>query len=126
ATRRKLTAKGIAVSIIADEWCNTLDDIRDFAEAEATDYAQVKTPDLGGIGCSIEAVLYCRERGIGSYLGGSGNETEQSARVTAEIALAANADFVLSKPGFGGDEGLMIVSNAMTRALALASRRNAP
>ena len=121
--RRKIRAKGIAVRIIADEWCNTLADIREFAEAGATDFAQVKTPDLGGIGNSIEAVLYCRTQGVGSYLGGSGNETEQSARVTAEIALASNADFVLSKPGFGGDEGLMIVSNAMTRALALAARR---
>jgi methylaspartate ammonia-lyase len=121
--RRKIKAKGIDVRIIADEWCNTLEDIREFADAEATDYAQVKTPDLGGIGNSIEAVLYCRKRGIGSYLGGSGNETEQSASVTAEIGLSCNADFILSKPGFGGDEGLMIVSNAMTRALALASRR---
>jgi methylaspartate ammonia-lyase len=121
--RRKIRAKGIAVRIIADEWCNTLADIREFADADATDYAQVKTPDLGGIGNSIEAVLYCRKRGVGSYLGGSGNETEQSARVTAEIALASNADFVLSKPGFGGDEGLMMVSNAMARALALAARR---
>ena len=122
--RRKIKAKGIAVGIIADEWCNTLDDIREFADADATDYAQVKTPDLGGIGNSIEAVLYCRSRGVGSYLGGSGNETEQSASVTAEIGLACNADFILSKPGFGGDEGLMIVSNAMTRALALAARRS--
>ena len=43
--------------------------------------------------------------------------------MTAEIGLASNADFILSKPGFGGDEGLMIVSNAMQRALALAARR---
>jgi methylaspartate ammonia-lyase len=123
--RRKLRAKGVAVRLIADEWCNTLEDIREFADADAVDLAQVKTPDLGGIGNSIEAVLYCRNRGVGSYLGGSGNETEQSARVTAEIGLASGADFILSKPGFGGDEGLMIVSNAMQRALALAARRKA-
>jgi methylaspartate ammonia-lyase len=123
AMRRKLRAKGVAVRLIADEWCNTLEDIREFADADAVDLAQVKTPDLGGIGNSIEAVLYCRKRGVGSYLGGSGNETEQSARVTAEIGLASGADFILSKPGFGGDEGLMIVSNAMQRALALAARR---
>lgn len=123
AMRHKIEAKGVAVRIIADEWCNTLQDIREFAEADAIDFAQVKTPDLGGVGNSIDAVLYCREHGIGSYLGGSGNETEQSAQVTAEIGLASNADFILSKPGFGGDEGLMIVANAMQRALALAARR---
>jgi methylaspartate ammonia-lyase len=33
--------------LVVDEWCNTLDDIRAFADAEAADYAQFKTPDLG-------------------------------------------------------------------------------
>jgi len=125
ALRETLRRDGHNVSIIADEWCNTLEDIKEFADADATDYAQVKTPDLGGVGNSIEAVLYCRKAGVGSYIGGSGNETDNSAQVSAHIALACQADFLLAKPGFGGDEGVMIEGNEMLRALALISARNA-
>jgi methylaspartate ammonia-lyase len=121
--RETLRRHGHHVAIIADEWCNTLEDIREFADAAATDYAQVKTPDLGGIGNSIEAALYCRKAGVGSYIGGSGNETENSAQVSAHIALACQADFLLAKPGFGGDEGVMIEGNEMLRALALIGTR---
>jgi methylaspartate ammonia-lyase len=121
--RETLRRDGHTVGIIADEWCNTLEDIREFADAAATDYAQVKTPDLGGVGNSIEAVLYCRKAGIGSYIGGSGNETDNSAQVSAHVALACQADFLLAKPGFGGDEGVMIEGNEMLRALALIGAR---
>jgi methylaspartate ammonia-lyase len=123
--RQSLRTAGHAVAIIADEWCNTLEDIREFADAGATDYAQVKAPDLGGICNTIEAVLYCRNAGVGSYVGGSGNETDQSARVSAQVALACQADFLLSKPGFGGDEGVMIEANEMARTLALIGTRAA-
>jgi methylaspartate ammonia-lyase len=122
--RGTLRQAGHDVAIIADEWCNTLEDIKEFADAGATDYAQVKTPDLGGIGNSIEAVLYCRNAGVGSYIGGSGNETDLSAQVSAHVALACQADFLLSKPGFGGDEGVMIEGNEMLRALALIGARS--
>lgn len=122
--RKALRKGGHQVLIVADEWCNTLDDVREFAAAEATDYAQIKTPDLGGIGNTIEAILYCRKVGIGSYVGGSGNETDHSARVSAQVALACQADFLLSKPGFGGDEGVMIESNEMARTLALIAARS--
>jgi methylaspartate ammonia-lyase len=121
--RAALYRDGHHVAIIADEWCNTLEDIREFTDAAATDYVQVKTPDLGGIGNSIEAVLYCRNAGVGSYLGGSGNETDQSAQVSAHVALACHADFLLAKPGFGGDEGVMIEGNEMQRTLALIRAR---
>jgi methylaspartate ammonia-lyase len=114
-----------AVKIIADEWCNTLEDIKEFADARATDFVQIKTPDLGGIDNAIEAVLYCRAQGIGSCFGGSANETDQSTRVSAQVALACQADFMLSKPGFGGDEGLMILSNEMARTLTLIRNRMA-
>ena len=127
--RAAIARQGGGVKIIVDEWCNTLDDIKVFADAAAADYAQIKTPDLGGINNAIEAVLYAREKGMGCCLGGSGNETDQSARITAQIGLACRPDFLLSKPGFGGDEALMIQTNEMLRTLALidASRGlNAP
>jgi methylaspartate ammonia-lyase len=119
ALRGAIARQGSAVKIIVDEWCNTLDDIKAFADAEAADYAQIKTPDQGGINNAIEAVLYAREKGMGCCLGGSGNETDQSARITAQVGLACQPDFLLSKPGFGGDEALMIQTNEMLRTLAL-------
>lgn len=118
ALRRRLQADGAGVGIVADEWCNTLEDTRYFADAQAVDMIQIKTPDLGGINNSIEAVLYCQKQGIGAYLGGTCNETDRSAQICAHIALATRPDQMLAKPGMGVDEGLMIVRNEMARALA--------
>src|SRR4029077_14384187 len=123
ALRSALERRGSRGEIVVDEWCNTLDDIKAFADAGAADYAQIKTPDLGGINNTIEAVLYARNKGMGCCLGGSGNETDQSARITAQIGLATRPSFLLSKPGFGGDEALMIQMNEMLRTLALIEAR---
>jgi methylaspartate ammonia-lyase len=121
----KLKTRGAKVGLIADEWCNTLEDTKVFAEAKACDFVQIKTPDLGGINNSIEAVLHCRANGMGCCLGGTANETDLSARITAQIALATGPDFLLSKPGIGADEGLMILTNEMLRTLALVRHRAA-
>ena len=80
---------------------------------------QIKTPDLGSIHNTVEAVLYCKEKGVGAYQGGTCNETDRSAQVCIHCAMAANADQVLAKPGMGVDEGYMIVYNEMNRILAL-------
>lgn len=108
---------GSRTQIIADEWCNTLEDIKTFAEAGACDIAQVKMPDLGNVAHSIEAVLLCKQAGVGAYLGGSCNETDVSTRISVGIALATRADQMLAKPGMGVDEALMIVKNEMARTL---------
>src|SRR5262249_21658633 len=123
ALRAALRDAGHRVGIIVDEWANTLDDIKALADAGAADYAQIKTPDLGGVNNTIEAVLYARAKGMGCCLGGSGNETDQSARITAQIGLATRPSLLLSKPGFGGDEALMIQMNEMLRTLALIEAR---
>lgn len=120
--RQQLQERSIPVQIVADEWCNTLGDIRDFADGGAADYMQVKMPDLGSIHNSIDAVLYCQARNIGCCLGGSANETDVSARVTAQVALATKPDFLLSKPGIGADEGVMILTNEMLRTAAVTTR----
>ncbi|KAJ5100355.1 Methylaspartate ammonia-lyase [Penicillium angulare] len=117
--KSRLKAKKINVKIVADEWCNTLQDIHEFAEAKAVDFVQVKLPDLGSLHNSIDAVIYCRSQNIGCCLGGSANETDLSARITAQVSLATQPDFLLSKPGIGADEGLMILTNEMLRTLAL-------
>ena len=122
--RGLLKKKGIAVGIIADEWCNTLEDIGLFADAKAADFVQIKTPDLGGINNTIEAILYCRKKGMGACLGGTANETDQSARICTHIGLACQPDFMLSKPGLGTDEALMIQTNEMARTLAILKTRS--
>ncbi|WP_429163132.1 methylaspartate ammonia-lyase [Desulfitispora alkaliphila] len=111
------------VEIIADEWCNTLEDIRDFVQEEVCHMVQIKTPDLGGINNTIEAVLYCKENGVKAYMGGTCNETERSSQVCVHAAIATQPDQILAKPGMGVDEGLMITYNEMQRALAIIKNR---
>jgi methylaspartate ammonia-lyase len=115
--------RGIAVEIVADEWCNTLEDVKYFADHKAGHMLQVKTPDLGGVNNIIEALMYCKEKGLGAYSGGTCNETNRSAEVTTQIAMACGASQALAKPGMGVDEGFMIVNNEMNRVAALARRR---
>lgn len=117
--REELDRRGIDVELVADEWCNTLEDIKLFAEHKAGHMLQIKTPDLGGINNTVEAVLYCREKGIGAYQGGTCNETNRSAEICSNIAMATRPDQILAKPGMGVDEGFMIVYNEMQRVIAL-------
>lgn len=121
--RHRVEAQGSNVEIVADEWCNTLEDIKDFAANRAGHMLQIKTPDLGGVENLVEAVGYCKAMGTGSYLGGTCNETDQSARVCVNIALATGPDQMLAKPGMGVDEGLMLVYNEMYRTLGIINSR---
>ena len=121
--RNVIHSRGTPVDIVVDEWCNTLEDIDVFTRAQAADVIHVKTPDLGGINNTIEALLLVRERGLRSYSGGTCNETDQSARVTTHVAMACRADQLLAKPGMGVDEGIMIVRNEMARTRDLAKWR---
>jgi methylaspartate ammonia-lyase len=121
--RGLLRMRGTSVGLVVDEWCNTLEDIRLFVAAGAADVIHVKTPDLGGVNNTIDALLHVRQHGLAAYCGGTCNETDVSARVSAHIAMACGADQVLAKPGMGVDEGLMIVGNEMARTAALARRR---
>ena len=114
---------GSSAKIIVDEWCTTLEDIKRYSDAHATDIINIMTPQLGGINNAIEAVLYCKKKGIGAYIAGSCNETDKSAQVSAHIALATQADLVAAKPGMGVDEGIMIVFNEMQRTLAILKSR---
>ncbi|MHC3380703.1 methylaspartate ammonia-lyase [Haloarcula sp. H-GB5] len=116
--RDGLADAGVDVDIVADEWCNTFEDVQAFVDAEAADLVQIKTPDLGGIQRSAEAVLYCDGTDTRGYVGGTCNETVTSARACAHVALATDAAQVLAKPGMGFDEGFMVVTNEMRRALA--------
>jgi methylaspartate ammonia-lyase len=126
ALRAALSARGSDVQIAVDEWCNTLEDIELFVKAGAADVIHVKTPDLGGINNTIEALLLVARGGLAAYCGGTCNETDRSAQIGAHIAMACGAAQVLAKPGMGVDEGMMIVGNEMARVAALvASPRSA-
>ncbi|MDQ1735274.1 MAG: methylaspartate ammonia-lyase [Pseudonocardiales bacterium] len=123
--RAELRRRDSDVRIAVDEWCNTLEDIELFVKREAADVIHVKTPDLGGINNTIEALLLVRERGLVAYCGGTCNETDRSAQITAHLAMACGAGQVLAKPGMGVDEGLMIMGNEMARVSAIAAARPA-
>lgn len=119
AITKELTRLGSGVKIVADEWCNTYQDIVDFTDAGSCHMVQIKTPDLGGVHNIVDAVLYCNKHGMEAYQGGTCNETEISARTCVHVALAARPMRMLVKPGMGFDEGLNIVFNEMNRTIAL-------
>ncbi len=121
---KMLDDAGSKLQIVADEWCNTLEDIKLFADEHAGHVLQIKTPDLGGVNNVAEAIVYCNQKGVGSYCGGTCNETDQSAKTTTNIAIACRALQCLAKPGMGVDEGYMIVKNEMNRVIASANRRS--
>jgi methylaspartate ammonia-lyase len=123
--RDGLSRRGSGVRVVVDEWCNTLDDVRAFVAAGAADVIHVKTPDLGSLGNTVQALLLARDAGLAAYCGGTCNETDRSAQVTAHVAMACQATQVLAKPGMGVDEGLMIVANEMARTAALVRAREA-
>ncbi|AWP76398.1 methylaspartate ammonia-lyase [Bordetella bronchiseptica] len=115
--REALRRAGSGIRLIADEWCNTREDVREFVAQGCCDLIQIKMPDLGGVDNTVQACLICRDGGVGVYLGGSCNETDISARVAAHVALAVRPVEFLGKPGLGLDEGVMIVTNEMQRAI---------
>ena len=121
--REEVDKRGINVELVADEWCNTLEDVIYFCDNKAGHMAQIKTPDLGGVNNTIEAVLYCKERGFGAYQGGTCNETDRSCQVCVNCAMATKPDQILAKPGMGVDEGFMIVYNEMNRIIALKNAK---
>lgn len=118
--RHAIAQKGGTVRIVADEWCNTIADVRDFVEQECCDMVQIKTPDLGSIHNTVDAVLCCKGSSVESYQGGTCNETDISARACIHTAFATRPDRVLVKPGMGFDEGMTIVSNEMSRIQAIS------
>jgi len=115
----ELQGLGSTARIVVDEHCNTMEDIENFAKLRAAHIVQIKTPDVGSITDIIKAVLDCKAHGVGAYVGGSCVETDLSARVTAHVAVATQADMMLAKPGMGVDEGVCIVGNEQSRLLAV-------
>jgi methylaspartate ammonia-lyase len=125
AIRDALRTRGSQVKIVADEWCNTYSDIVEFVEAGCCHMVQIKTPDLGSIHNTIEAVRYCHSHDVEAYQGGTCNETDISARACLHIAQATRPQRLLIKPGMGFDEGLTITVNEMRRNLSILEAKAA-
>lgn len=119
AITRQLDSIGSNARLVADEWCNTYQDIVDFTDAKCCHMVQIKTPDLGCIHNIVEATRYCKQNQMQAYQGGTCNETDISAQTCVHLALAARPERMLAKPGMGFDEGLTIVANEMHRSLAI-------
>jgi methylaspartate ammonia-lyase len=116
-------AEGLPVEIVADEYCNTVEDIGLWADERAAHMIHVKTPDLGSLTNTAEAIQRCRRAAVGVYVGGTMNDTEVSARAALHIALAFGADLVMAKPGAWPDVSLALTRNEMERTLRLCAAR---
>lgn len=117
AIKQRISNSNANLKLVADEWCNTLSDIKEFVDADCCHMAQIKTPDLGSVHNVVEAVLYCKDNGVEAYQGGTCNETDVSSRCCVHVALASQPERLLVKPGMGFDEGMQIVNNEMQRTL---------
>ncbi len=121
--RSELDKKGSKLKLIIDEYANTYEEIVQWVDARGADMVQVKTIDLGGINNIVEAVLYCKKNGVLAYQGGTCNETDKSALVCVNLAVATKPFAMAGKPGMGVDEGVMIVNNEQQRLLTILKAR---
>jgi len=116
--KNELKRRNSKLQICVDEWANTLEDVLEFIKYQVADMLHLKMPDLGGINQTIDAALLLKNNHIQVLLGGSCIETDLSARLSVQVALAVQPTAILAKPGMGIDEGLQIMRNEMARALA--------
>ena len=116
--REYVDLRKMKVQLVAGVWADSLEDIRAFVDRWAAHMVQINMPALGSIHNAVEAVLACKASGLGACLGGSGVETDVSARASAHVALATRPDLIMAKPGAGVDEAISLVQNEMARCLA--------
>jgi methylaspartate ammonia-lyase len=115
--REKLETQVENARLIADEWANGPGQVAKFAAARAAHAIQIKMPDNGSLLATIDAIQACQKHGVLAYLGGTCNETDISSRASVHVGLAFGAWRMLTKPGLGFDEGLMIMTNEVSRTL---------
>ena len=121
-----LTRKGAKVELMIDEWCNNLEDLKEWVNSRSVDRVDVKTIVLGGIHSIVASILYCNQNGVGAMLGGTCNETDISAMVMSHIAMATHPQSIAGRPGMGVDEGVMTVYNEMVRVQLLRKFAHVP
>jgi methylaspartate ammonia-lyase len=115
--REFISFRKMTTQIVVCEWANTADDVQAFIDAEAADMFHLHLPVMGSLLEVIKACLICKSNQVGILIGGSSTETDLSARISSQVALALQPDFILAKPGLSVAEGISIVSNQMRRTL---------
>ncbi|MCK7490949.1 MAG: hypothetical protein MZW92_03490 [Comamonadaceae bacterium] len=108
------------VKIVADEWCNTYEDVVDFTDAKCLrhgpdqDARPRRHPEHRRGRPLLHAPTAWRPTRAAPA-------TRPRSRPSACVhaAVAARAERLLAKPGMGFDEGFMIVRNEMERVLAV-------
>ena len=118
-----IRSRGISVKIIADEWANSLDEIKILATQTVLDGIHIKMPDTGSILDSGRAVEVCKANGIFVLLGGSCTETASSAQLAAHLAMATGPNALLVKPGISFDEGFSLITNELAKIQSLRATR---
>lgn len=118
-----LKQRGAKVDLMIDEWCNNLDDMKDWVNSGSIQRINVKTITLGGLHNIVESILYCNRNGVGSMVGGTCNETDISAMHMAHLAMATSPQSIAGRPGMGVDEGVMTIYNEMMRIAILEKAR---
>ena len=118
-----IRSRGISVKIIADEWANSLDEIKILATQTVLDGIHIKMPDTGSILDSGRAVEVCKANGIFVLLGGSCTETACSAQLAAHLAMATGPNALLVKPGISFDEGFSLITNELAKIQSLRATR---
>jgi methylaspartate ammonia-lyase len=118
-----LEEKASKAILVVDEFANSYEDIIDWADSEAANMINIKPTDVGNIDDVLKSVLYCKEKGVYAYFGGSCNETEKAGKISAQAALATQPYQLSSKPGMDVDNAIMNVKNEMRRVLKIISNR---
>lgn len=115
AIKNELARRNSPVWIVADEWANTLEDIKMFADSGCVHMIHLKTPDVGSLVDIVDATLHCKAKKMPVLLGGSCIETALSTRATIHLGMVTRPEMVLIKPGMGIDEGYMLCQGEMAR-----------
>jgi methylaspartate ammonia-lyase len=113
--RNWLESHGVDCGLIADQWANGREQMETFMAARVVHAMQIKMPDNGSLKNTVWALQQSRATGTLAFLGGSNNETDISSRATVHMGVAFGAWRMLSKPGMGFDEGVMVMTNELQR-----------
>ncbi len=123
--RAAMRAAGVQGPLIADHHCLRYEDHVAFAEAGAADYHAVRPVAIGSCHETMDILTYLGQRGIKTWLSGTGTGTDRTGQVLAHVALAARPSFTTATPGGGIDEAHSIFVNEVSRVLALIEARAA-
>lgn len=118
-----LAKRHIDVGIAVNEFCNSLENTKEFVDSKAVNMIAVKAPDFGSLSNTIEAIIYCKNHDTKAFMAGTCNSTDIAARIVSHVALATNADQITGQPGMGVDEAMQITYNEMKRTLAIIGYR---